>query len=257
MDPNSAALTAAPQAASVQSLTKIYGRGRATVVALDDVSVAFQRGTFTAVMGRSGSGKSTLLHCAAGLDRPTSGQVVLGDIELSRLNENQLSGVRRERIGFVFQSFNLIPALNAWENILLPIRLGGKRPDREWATHVVARMGIQDRLGNRPSELSGGQQQRVAIARALVSRPDVIFADEPTGALDLRTGQIIMQLLRDTVDTYRQTVVMVSHDPGAAASADRILFLADGHVAGEMGQASAERVAERLTALSTRERGEN
>jgi putative ABC transport system ATP-binding protein len=242
-----------PHAVSLRSVTKSYGSSRAAVTALDDISMTLQRGAFTAVMGRSGSGKSTLMHCAAGLDRPTSGQVVLGDLDLTALSEHRLTLVRRERIGFVFQAFNLVPALTAWENILLPLRLGGRRPDREWAREVVERVGLGDRLSHRPSELSGGQQQRVAIARALVSRPQVVFADEPTGALDLRTGQEIMQLLRDAVNGVRQTVVMVSHDPAAAAWADRVVFLADGRVAGEIGHATAEQVAERLTWLSAPE----
>jgi putative ABC transport system ATP-binding protein len=229
----------------LSGVSKVYGRGESAVRALDDVSLGFGSGTFTAVMGPSGSGKSTFLNVAAGLDRPSSGSVVLGGVELAALSERRLTILRRERVGFVFQAFNLMPALTVAQNISLPLRLDGRRVDRGWMREVVARVGLGDRLRHRPAQLSGGQQQRVAIARALVTRPDVVFADEPTGALDLRTGREILRLLRDS----GQTIVMVTHDPVAASYADRVVFLADGRVAGSLDAPDADAVAERLAHL--------
>jgi putative ABC transport system ATP-binding protein len=231
------------------SVTKLYGSGPGSVAALRELSLALEAGSFTAIMGPSGSGKSTFLHCAAGLDRPTSGSVELAGVELHRLDENALSRFRRERVGFVFQSFNLVPSLSAVDNIMLPLRLAGRSPDREWLREVTARVGLTDRLRHKPGELSGGQQQRVAIARALVTRPDVVFADEPTGALDLRTGREILQLLREAVSALGRTVVMVTHDPVAAAFADAVVFLADGAIVDTMTAPSADSVAERMTRL--------
>jgi len=233
----------------MDSVSMVYGSGPGEVRALDNVSVTLNRGTFTAVMGPSGSGKSTFLHCAAGLDRPTSGQVWLDGKDLTTLKETVLTELRRRRIGFVFQAYNLLPALNVRDNITLPLRLAGVRPDQEWLTEIVARVGLADRLGHRPSELSGGQQQRVAIARALVNRPDVVLADEPTGALDSRTGRQVLQLLREIVDGLGQTVLMVTHDPVAAAYAHRVLFLADGKLAGMLDSPTPETVADRMTRL--------
>ena len=242
-----------PRAASdsvrLSSVTKVYGKGTNQVVALRELSLSLARGSFTAVMGPSGSGKSTFLHCAAGLDRPTSGSVRLGDVDLAGLDEDALSKLRRERIGFVFQSFNLVPSLTAAQNITLPLRLARRKPDRAWLTEVTARVGMADRAGHKPGELSGGQQQRVAIARALVSRPEVVFADEPTGALDTRTGKDILSLLREAADNLDQTVVMVTHDPNAAAYADTVVFLADGRIVDAMPRPTADRVAERMTHL--------
>jgi putative ABC transport system ATP-binding protein len=231
------------------SVSKIYGSGDGAVTALSDVTLGLAGGSFTAVMGPSGSGKSTFLHCAAGLDRPTSGSVHLGDVSLGDLNEDALSRLRRERVGFVFQSFNLVPSLSAAQNIVLPLRLAGTRPDKTWHDEVVTRVGLAERLDHKPGELSGGQQQRVAIARALVARPAVLFADEPTGALDTRTGRDILRLLREAVDTLDQTVVMVTHDPIAASHADAVVFLADGAVIDRMDSPSAEQVAERMMHL--------
>jgi putative ABC transport system ATP-binding protein len=236
-------------AVRLDSVSKIYGKGDSAVTALNNVSVELPRGSFTAVMGPSGSGKSTFMHLAAGLDRTTSGTVWLGDIEFSTMKEPKLTTVRRERVGFVFQAFNLVPSLTARDNILLPLRLAGRRADMEWVRAIVARVGLTDRVKHRPAELSGGQQQRVAIARALVIRPEVIFADEPTGALDSKTGKEILTLLRDVVDGLGQTVVMVTHDPRAASYADRVLFLADGSVVDELYSPTVERVAERMTRL--------
>jgi putative ABC transport system ATP-binding protein len=230
-------------------VTKQYGRGENAVAALRELSLALPHRSFTAVMGPSGSGKSTLLHCAAGLDRPTSGSVELAGVDLGGLTETRLSRLRAERVGFVFQSFNLVPSISAADNITLPLRLSGRKPDKAWLGEVVARVGLANRVRHRPGELSGGQQQRVAIARALVARPDVIFADEPTGALDLRSGKEILLLLREAVDALQQTVVMVTHDPVAAAHADSVVFLADGRVVDRMSSPSADRVAERMTTL--------
>jgi putative ABC transport system ATP-binding protein len=233
----------------MESVSKTYGSGKRGVAALSELSISLRRGTYTAVMGPSGSGKSTLLHCAAGLDAPTSGRVWLGGQELSGLTELQRTELRRDRVGFVFQAYNLLAALTIEQNITLPLRLAGKPVDRDLLRQVVAAVGLAEQLDRRPSQLSGGQQQRVAIARALVTRPEVVFADEPTGALDTRTGRQVLQLLRDVVDEVGQTVLMVTHDPVAASFADSVVFLADGKLAGELARPSAEQVAERLTRL--------
>jgi putative ABC transport system ATP-binding protein len=236
-------------AVQLTEVSKVYGRGDTAVTALDRVSIALARGSFTAVMGPSGSGKSTFLHCAAGLDRPTSGTVCLGETDLSGLKEVALTELRRERIGFVFQAYNLLPALTVEQNITLPLRLAGRSADQEWLSQVVKNVGLTDRLTHLPSELSGGQQQRVAIARALVTRPDVMFADEPTGALDTRTGRQVLTLLRDIVTQLGQTVLMVTHDPIAASFADRVVFLADGRLADSLDRPDPATVAERMTRL--------
>jgi putative ABC transport system ATP-binding protein len=228
---------------------KTYGGKRNSVVALDGVSIGFRRASFTAVMGPSGSGKSTFLHCAAGLDRPTAGSVVLADHDLSELSEVRLTRLRRESVGFVFQAFNLLPALTVQDNVTLPLRLAGRRAKPELVRRVLEQVGLGARRKHLPGELSGGQQQRVAIARALVTRPEVIFADEPTGALDTRTARDVLGLLRGAVDHAGQTVVMVTHDPVAAAYADRVVFLADGRLVGELANPTAEAVAERMTHL--------
>lgn len=221
-------------AARTAHASRVYGAGATAVVALDDVTIALPAAQFTAVMGPSGSGKSTLMHCLAGLDIVTSGQVFLGNTDLASLTDRQRTLLRRDRLGFVFQSFNLLPTLSAAENILLPCDLAGRRPDTEWFATVVDKLALADRLSHRPAELSGGQQQRVAVGRALISRPEVVFADEPTGALDSRSGRELLGFLRSVVDELGQTVVMVTHDPGAAAYADRVVFLADGSVVEEM-----------------------
>jgi putative ABC transport system ATP-binding protein len=241
-------------AVRVQGLRKVYGADRQAVTALAGVDATFGRGTFTAVMGPSGSGKSTLLQTAAGLDRPTGGQVWVGDTELSPLSETDLTKLRRSKIGFVFQAFNLIGALTVQENIGLPLQLSGKRADAAWVRQVVDRVGLTERLSHRPSELSGGQQQRVAIARALATRPDVIFCDEPTGALDTQTAAEVLSLLRSVVDETGQTVIMVTHDPVAASYADRVMVLADGRIVHDMPQPGAERIAEHLALLGRRQR---
>jgi putative ABC transport system ATP-binding protein len=241
-------VTTAPAARAVQ-VTKLYGAGDATVAALDDVSVDLHRGRFTAIMGPSGSGKSTLLHVLAGLDRPTSGEVYLGDTEITSLRDKRLTTLRRDRIGFIFQSFNLLPTLTAAENIVLPMRIAGRKPDPDWVASIVETVGLGGRLEHRPAQLSGGQQQRVAAARALASRPEIVFADEPTGALDSRSGTELLSFLRSAVDELAQTVVMVTHDPTAAAYADRVLFLADGHIVDEMHSPSAEDVLDYMKHL--------
>jgi putative ABC transport system ATP-binding protein len=241
--------TAVAIAARAVDASKVYGHGEAEVRALDHISVEFASHQFTAIMGPSGSGKSTLLHCLAGLDRVTSGQVFIGDVEISTSSEKQLTLVRRDRIGFVFQSFNLIPTLDARENITLPMSLAGRKPDPAWFDQIVATLRLGDRLSHRPSELSGGQQQRVAVARALVSRPDLIFADEPTGNLDSRASAEILKFMRNAVDELGQTIVMVTHDPSAAGYADRAVFLADGTIVDEMLDPSADRVLDRLKYL--------
>jgi putative ABC transport system ATP-binding protein len=233
----------------LHEVRKIYGRGNSAVVALDGVTMKFQKGSFTAVMGPSGSGKSTFLHCAAGLDRPTSGAVLLDGMDLAGLKETALTKLRRDRIGFVFQAFNLMPSLNVAENITLPLRLAGRRVDRAWVKQVVAKVGLGDRLRHRPAELSGGQQQRVAIARALVTKPAVIFADEPTGALDTANAREVLGLLRQVVRTTGQTVVVVTHDPMTASYSDRALFLVDGRLVGQIEAPTADGVAERITRL--------
>ena len=230
-------------------LTKVYGSGETAVRALDGVDVDFARGGFTAIMGPSGSGKSTLMHCLAGLDTATSGQVFLGGTELTGLPDDELTRLRRERIGFVFQAFTLLPVLDARENVVLPMQLAGRRPDPAWFDAVVARLGLRERLRHRPAELSGGQQQRVAIARALLPRPDVVFADEPTGNLDSRAGAEVLDLLRSSVRETGQTVVMVTHDPTAASYADRVVLLADGRPAGEIDRPTAASVLEALRGL--------
>ncbi|MBE1492232.1 ABC transporter ATP-binding protein [Plantactinospora soyae] len=224
----------------------------AGVQALRGVSVAFAAGTFCAVMGPSGSGKSTLLHCAAGLDRPDSGRVLLAGQEIGGLREPKLTQARRRRVGFVFQAYNLIDSLSVWHNVLLPQRLAGVKPDRDWAREVLRRVGLDGRENDRPGRLSGGQRQRVALARALASRPEVIFADEPTGALDLSTGREVLGLLRESVDDVGTAVVMVTHDPSAAAWADRVVFLADGRTVAELADPTAEKVASQMMAVSVR-----
>jgi putative ABC transport system ATP-binding protein len=245
-----------PEAIQLRSVSRQYGTDGNAVTALDDVTLAFPAGTFTAVMGPSGSGKSTLLQCAAGLDRPTSGSVRLGDTELTALNERRLTLLRRERVGFVFQAFNLLPSLTAAQNVALPLRLAGRRPARSRVREVLHQVGLGDRAGHRPSQLSGGQQQRVALARALITGPEVLFADEPTGALDSRTGREVLALLRHLVDAGGGTVVMVTHDPVAASYADRVVFLVDGRVNGELKEPSASEVATHLTTLEAGEAGE-
>jgi putative ABC transport system ATP-binding protein len=232
-------------AISLLNVSKSYGEVRA----LDDVSLTVERGTFLAVMGPSGSGKSTLMHCAAGLDTPTSGQVLIEGHEIGRLNETRRTELRRERIGFVFQAYNLVPSLTVADNITLPLRLAGRAPDRAWLGMLIERVGLGGRLGHKPAELSGGQQQRAAIARALVTRPAVVFADEPTGALDLRSAQEVLRLLRDLVDDLQQTVVMVTHDPAAAAQAHRALVMADGRVVDNLSAPTAADLAGRLITL--------
>ncbi len=231
---------------SVRELTKVYGQGAGEVRALDGVTLDFASGEFTAVMGPSGSGKSTLMHCCAALDVPTSGEVVIDGASLSRYGDKQLTRLRREQLGFVFQSFNLVPTLTAEENIRLPLAIAGRRPDPQWWDLVVDAVDIRDRLGHRPGQLSGGQQQRVAVARALAARPTVVFADEPTGNLDSRSGAEVLALLRRAVDEFGQSVVMVTHDPVAAAWTDRVVFLADGRVAGELREPTREAVLARM-----------
>jgi putative ABC transport system ATP-binding protein len=239
-----------PPAARIINGIKIYGTGAAAVRALDAISAEFAPGVFTAIMGPSGSGKSTLLHCLAGLDRLTSGQVLLGDVDLSKLDDKAMTLLRRERIGFVFQAFNLVPTLTAGENVILPLTLGGRKPDRSWLAGLSGALGIADRLAHRPAELSGGEQQRVATARALITRPDLIFADEPTGNLDSRSATELLGQIRRAVDEYGQTVVMVTHDPRAAAYADRVLFLADGRVVRDLAAPTADRVLDVIRDLA-------
>jgi putative ABC transport system ATP-binding protein len=236
-------------AIQLESVTKVYGSGKSAVHALRGVSLGLPSGSFTAVMGPSGSGKSTMLHCAAGLDQPSDGGVLLGGVELTGMNEKQLTELRRDKIGFVFQAYNLINALTVAENIALPPRLSRRKLDQAWLREVADQVGLGDRLSHRPSELSGGQQQRVAIARALIMRPDAVVADEPTGALDTRTGRQVLELLRRLVDTMGQTVFMVTHDPVAASWADKVVFLADGQLAGELCKPTPEQVADRMTHL--------
>lgn len=233
-------------AARAIDLVKVYGVGDTQVVALDGVSVEFDTGRFTAIMGPSGSGKSTLMHCLAGLDSATAGQVFIGESEVTGLNDRDLTRLRRDKIGFIFQAFNLVPTLTARENITLPVDIAGRKIDQAWLDTVVATLGLGDRLGHKPGELSGGQQQRVACARALASRPEIIFADEPTGNLDSRSGTEVLSFLRRSVREFDQTIVMVTHDPNAAAYADRVLFLVDGRIVDEMLAPTAERVLERL-----------
>ena len=244
-----AAPTQTAIAARAVDASKIYGEGEAAVRALDGIDVSFARNRYTAIMGPSGSGKSTLLHCLAGLDRVTSGQIYLGDIEISAASEKQLTLIRRDRLGFVFQSYNLIPTLNAAENITLPLALAGRKPDPEIYDRVVDTVSLRDRLSHKPSELSGGQQQRVAVARALVSQPEIVFADEPTGNLDSKAGAEILGFMRRAVDDFGQTIVMVTHDPNAASYADRVVFLADGRVIDELAGASADAIIDRMKRL--------
>jgi len=240
----------ATPAARTEAASKLYGRAGSTVTALNEVTVAFERGRFSAIMGPSGSGKSTLLHCLAGLETLTSGRAFIGDTDLSELSDHELTLLRRDRVGFVFQSFNLIPTQTAAENITLQRRLGRHPVDQPWFDTVTESLGLRERLDHRPIELSGGEQQRVAVARALVNQPDIIFADEPTGNLDSRSGSEVLGFLRRAVDEFAQTVVMVTHDPNAAAHADRIVFLADGRVVDEMTAPTAERVLDRLKRFS-------
>ncbi|MCL2393424.1 MAG: ABC transporter ATP-binding protein [Acidimicrobiaceae bacterium] len=236
-------------AAQAVGLCKTYGTGHAEVRALDGVDVTFERGRFTAVMGPSGSGKSTLMHCMAGLDRPTAGQVFIGGLDIGKLDDSGLTRLRRDRVGFVFQSFNLVPTLTAEENITLPADLAGRRVDRAWLDYLVGALGIGDRLRHRPAELSGGQQQRVACARALSNRPDLVFADEPTGNLDSNSSAETLAFLRRSVDELGQSIVMVTHDPRGAAYAQRVVFLADGKVVGELEKPTADSVLERMGTL--------
>jgi putative ABC transport system ATP-binding protein len=233
-------------AARAERVAKVYGTGDAQVIALDDVTVGIPQGRFTAIMGPSGSGKSTLMHCMAGLDSVSSGSVYIGDVELSRLDDKRLTRLRRDKVGFVFQSFNLVPTLTALENITLPIDIAGRKPDQQWLDTVIDTVGLRPRLGHRPSELSGGQQQRVACARALASRPAIIFADEPTGNLDSKSGAEVLSFLRNSVQEMGQTVVMVTHDPAAAAYSDLVLFLTDGRIVDQMPEPTAEKVLERM-----------
>lgn len=236
-------------AARTEQARKVHGEGATQVVALDDVTVEFTSGRFTAIMGPSGSGKSTLLHCVAGLDSLTSGRVFIDDVDLTELDDKRLTLLRRERVGFVFQTFNLVPTLTALENITLPVALAGEKPDSAWINTIVSTLGLGDRLEHRPSELSGGQQQRVAVARALSSRPSIIFADEPTGNLDSRASAEILHFLKRAVDELQQTVVMVTHDPVASAYATHVVFLGDGRVVDELADPSAESVLDRLKQL--------
>jgi putative ABC transport system ATP-binding protein len=249
---SSAAVPAETQetlAARAIQVTKVYGQGQTEVRALDGVSVEFLAGRFTAIMGPSGSGKSTLMHCLAGLDRVTSGQIFIGDVELNTLSEKQLTLLRRDKVGFVFQAFNLLPTLTAAENIELPLAIAGRKPDRGWVDTVIDRIGLRERLAHKPAELSGGQQQRVAAARALASKPEIVFADEPTGNLDSASGTELLSFMRRSVDDYGQTIVMVTHDPNAASFADHVLFLADGRIVDEMANPTAEKVLDLMKKL--------
>ena len=239
-------------AARVVDLHKVYGAGDAEVRALDGITLDLYAGEFTAVMGPSGSGKSTLMHCCAALDTATSGQVHVGDVDLSKLNDKALTRLRRDEIGFVFQAFNLVPTLTAEENILLPLSIAGRKPDKDWYHTVISTVGLGDRLKHRPKELSGGQQQRVAVARALASRPSIVFADEPTGNLDSKAGAEMLGLLRQSVDDFGQTIVMVTHDPVAAAVTDRVVFLADGKVVGELRHPTRETVLGEMQDLTAK-----
>jgi putative ABC transport system ATP-binding protein len=236
-------------AARAVAATKAYGKGDGLVRALDAIDVEFYVGQYTAIMGPSGSGKSTLMHCLAGLDELTDGHVLIGDVDLTTLSDKKLTQLRRDRLGFIFQAFNLVPTLNALENITLPMDLAGRTPDRGWLDLVVATVGLENRLKHRPSELSGGQQQRVAVARALAGRPDIVFADEPTGNLDSRTGAEILAFMRQAVTEMGQTIVMVTHDPVAASYADRVVFLADGHIVDELAEPTAATVLDRMKDL--------
>jgi putative ABC transport system ATP-binding protein len=236
-------------AAACIDLIKQYGDGATAVRALDGVSIGFPRAQFTAVMGPSGSGKSTLMHCMAALDAPTSGTVLLGDTDVTGMKDRELTVLRRDRVGFVFQSFNLLPTLSAAENIVLPQRLAGRRPEQGWVDTVIAKLGLGDRLSHRPAELSGGQQQRVAVGRALAGRPEIVFADEPTGNLDSASGAELLGFMRRSVDEFGQTIVMVTHDPQAAAYADTVVFLADGRIVDHMARPTADRVLDHMKRL--------
>ncbi|REF00993.1 ABC transporter ATP-binding protein [Thermomonospora umbrina] len=233
-------------AARALAVSKVYGSGDARVTALGEVSIGIPRGRFTAIMGPSGSGKSTLMHCMAGLDSIDAGQVFIGDVELNRLDDKRLTRLRRDRVGFIFQAFNLVPTLTALENITLPMDIAGRKADKAWLDRVIDTVGLRPRLGHRPSQLSGGQQQRVACARALASRPEIIFADEPTGNLDSRSGAEVLGFLRDSVREMGRTIVMVTHDPAAAAYADEVVFLGDGRIVDTMAAPTAEKVLERM-----------
>ncbi|MEH1125224.1 ABC transporter ATP-binding protein [Micromonospora sp. CPCC 206061] len=236
-------------AARATDLWKVYGSGEAQVIALRGVSVDLERGRYTAIMGPSGSGKSTLMHCLAGLDTVTRGQVFIGETQVTGLGDAGLTRLRRDKVGFIFQQFNLLPTLTAQENILLPLSIAGRKADPDWYKTVIETVNLSDRLGHRPSQLSGGQQQRVACARALVARPEVIFADEPTGNLDSRSGAEVLGFLRNSVREYGQTIVMVTHDPAAASYADRVIFLGDGQIVDEMTEPTAEAVLDKLKGL--------
>ncbi len=238
-----------PTLVQADGLSRRYGEGEAAVDALTDVTVGFPSSRFAAIMGPSGSGKSTLMHILAGLDRPTGGTVRLGDVELTDLDDRRLTELRRDKIGFIFQTFNLLPVLNAEENILLPLSIAGRQPDREWLTRLIEIVGIGDRLSHRPAELSGGQQQRVAVARALVSRPEVVFADEPTGNLDSKASNDVLELLRNAVDDFDQTVVMVTHDAHAASFADRLLVLADGRIVHDAPSVSTDEALDLMKSI--------
>jgi putative ABC transport system ATP-binding protein len=245
---------AAAVAARAEAVVKAYGSGETQVMALDGVSLDIQRGAFTAIMGPSGSGKSTLMHCLAGLDTVTSGRIWIGGTEITGLKDKKLTKLRRDNVGFIFQAFNLLPTLNGLENITLPMDIAGRKPDKEWHDRVIETVGLGGRLKHRPSQLSGGQQQRVAVARALASRPEIIFADEPTGNLDSRSGAEILGFLRNSVRELGQTVVMVTHDPAAASYADRVVFLADGRIVDELAEPTAEGVLDRMKAFDAKGR---
>ena len=242
-------------AARAENVVKSYGEGETRVSALDGVSVDVERGVFTAIMGPSGSGKSTLMHCLAGLDTVTSGRIWVGETEITGLRDKRLTKLRRDKIGFIFQAFNLLPTLNAIENITLPMDIAGRKPDTDWLQRVIATVGLGERLKHRPNQLSGGQQQRVAVARALAARPEIIFGDEPTGNLDSRAGAEVLAFLRRSVDELGQTIVMVTHDPVAAAYANRIVFLADGHIVDEMRDPTADRVLDRMRGFDSGQQG--
>ena len=249
MPPATPAPKSSAPAARGLDLVKVYGQGDTAVRALDGISVEFTAGQFSAIMGPSGSGKSTLMHCMAGLDTITSGRVFIGDVELSRLHDKELTRLRRDKVGFIFQAYNLVPTLSAAENITLPMDIAGRQPDQAWVDRLIDTLGLRPRLSHRPSELSGGQQQRVAAARALASRPNIVFADEPTGNLDSRSSAEILEFLRTSVHEFDQTVVMVTHDPSAASYAERVVFLADGRIVDEMTAPTAEKVLDRMKGL--------
>ena len=251
LTPTGTAPSSSVAAVQARDVVKVYGRGDTAVRALDGATLSIPTGQFTAIMGPSGSGKSTLMHALAGLDTIDGGQILLGDTDVSRLNERQRTLLRRERIGFVFQSFNLVPTLTAAENIALPLTLAGRRPDQAWIDQLVSTLGLADRLRHRPTELSGGQQQRVAVARALAARPQIVFADEPTGNLDSRAGEALLGFLNHAAGTFGQTIVMVTHDPGAAAHADRVVFLADGRIRDELTAPTTDAVLDAMKRLGS------